>query len=295
MKILTPARVSLMMLLVVGGLVAAYVAKGLFASEQAPVKIETRAVPMAVADLKPGTVITEAHIGLGRMPVRELSNHPGMLLDNRGIIGRVVKAPVRAGTPILSQQLYLPGEHPALKVSAGMRAVSVSLSERVSLVDGRIRPGQYVDVHLTPQLSGQNDRRYQGGITMTLFKGVKLLAVSQQGAARSASRNSVTLELTPGQANIVILASSRGELTLSYNPEGAGVGGIGVPNENRATLEEILGLRPVPQPPQPFTIEVYRGTSRNTIQFQKGQRIDNTGRTPSTNGPRTRGIAPRLR
>lgn len=278
MKFLTPARVTLLMLLVVGGLVGAYVAKGLLASDAAPVKVETRAVPMAVADLKPGTVITEAHLGLGRLPVNDLAEYPGMLLDNRGIVGRVVKAPIQAGTPIVSQQLYQPGEQPPLEVGEGMRAVSVSLGERVALVDGRIQPGQFVDVHMTPNVNGQADRRFRGGITLTLFKGVKVLAVNS-GTAGNASRagNSVTLELTRGQANIMILAANRGSITLSYNPEGRGDGGVGVTDENRATLEEILGLRDLPEPPKPFVIESYKGTSRSTIQFQSGRRINGNG------------------
>ncbi|GAB4156930.1 MAG: hypothetical protein Tsb009_33950 [Planctomycetaceae bacterium] len=288
MKILTPARVTLLMLFAIGGLIAAYVAKGLMASDEAPVKIETRAVPMAVADLKPGTVITEAHLGLGRMPVNELSDYPGMLLDNRGIVGRVVRSPIRAGTPILSKQLYQPGERPPLEVGEGMRAVSVALSGQVALVDGRIQPGQFVDVHMTPNAEARNDQRYRGGITLTLFKGVKVLAVNS-GASGSSSRlspsgssNSVTLELTPGQANIIILAARRGEITLSYNPEGRGDGGVGVTDENRATLEEILGLRPVPRPPQPFVSETFKGSSRTTLQFQNGRRLNDT----RPNGPR---------
>lgn len=291
MKILTPARVTLLMLLVVGGLVGAYVAKGLFAADEAPVKVETRAVPMAVADLKPGTVITESHMGLGRMPVSEIAQHPGMLLDNRGIVGRVVKAPIQAGTPIISQQLYQPGEQPPLKVGEGMRAVSVSLGERVALVDGRIQPGQFVDVHMTPNAGGQNDRRFRGGITLTLFKGVKLLAVnssSASGAAASRAGNSVTLELSPGQSNIMILAASRGGITLSYNPEGRGDGGVGVTDENRATLEEILGLRDLPAPPKPFVTENYKGTSRTTLEFQAGRRVNNAAPQAAPPQPSTR-------
>ena len=33
-------------------------------------------------------------------------------------------------------------------------------------------------------------------------------------------RNSVTLELTPEQSNVMILASERGMITMSFNPNG---------------------------------------------------------------------------
>lgn len=279
MRILTPARVTLLMLFVVGGLVAAYVAKNLWASDEAPVAVETRAVPMAVADLKPGTIITEAHLGLGRMPADELSRYPGMLLENRAIVGRVVKQPIQAGTPILTGQLYEPGERPPLQIGKGMRAVSVSLKDTVALVDGRIAPGQYVDVHLTPNLDAQNGARFRGGITLTLFKGVRVLAVNSSAGRTvgGASTNAVTLELTPGQANVMILAGSRGDVTLSYNPEGPGHGGVGVNRDDRATLEEILGIS-TPKRDASFTTETYRRSSRSTLQFQDGRRVEDTGR-----------------
>jgi len=274
MRILTPARVTLLMLMIVGGLVAAYVAKGLMASDDTPPEIETRAVPMAVSDLQPGTVVTEAHLGLGRMPVDELNEHPGMLLENRAIVGRVVKQPIQAGTPILSGQLYQPGEMPPLQVGQGMRAVSVSLQDSVSLVDGRIQPGQYVDVHLTPNVDRGNTDRLQGGMTLTLFQGVRVLALSSGDAAAPGGRsgNSVTLELSPGQANIMILAARRGDITLSFNPEGPGQGGVGVNRDDRATLEEILGLTEPKD--STFETENFKGSARSTLRFRNGQRVE---------------------
>jgi pilus assembly protein CpaB len=261
------------MLLVVGGLVAAYVAKNLLAADATPLKVETRAVPMAVADLKPGTVVTEAHLGVARMPVAEFSRHPGMLLENRAIVGRVVKTSIQAGTPITSDQLYQPGEMPPLSVGKGMRAVSVPLKDAVALVDGRIASGQYVDVHLTPNIDANNTAKFRGGITITLFKGVRVLAMSTGSrAVGQGAGSSVTLELTPGQANVMILASTRGDITLSYNPDGPGNGGVGVNREDRATLDEILGVS-APRD-NAFTTENFKGTARSTLRFQNGRRID---------------------
>jgi pilus assembly protein CpaB len=284
MKLLTPARVTLLMLLIVGGLVAAYVAKNLAGADEKPSTIPTRTVPMAISDLKPGTVVTDAHLGVGRMAVAELGEHPGMLLESRAIVGRVVKQEIQAGTPITSDQLYQPGELPPLSVTKGMRAVSVPLKDAVALVDGRITPGQFVDVHLTPAVDTANRARFRGGITITLFKGVRVLAMST-GGGRALGRgpgSSVTLELTPGQANIMILASARGEITLSYNPDGPGNGGVGVNREDRATLDEILGLS-TPRDDS-FTAESYKGTTRSTLRFQNGRRVDNAGVTRNLSG-----------
>ena len=136
------------MFVIVGGLIAAYVAKNLLATEEKAPVVQTRTVPMALADLKPGTVIGPAHIGSGRIKMSELA--PEMLLNEQGLLGRVVKKPIKAANPIFSSQLYLPNEHPPLPVGKGMRAVSVSVANSTALVDGLIRPGQYADIHLTP-------------------------------------------------------------------------------------------------------------------------------------------------
>jgi pilus assembly protein CpaB len=216
------------------------------------------------------------------MPVAEFSRHPGMLLENRAIVGRVVKQEIQAGTPITSDQLYQPGEMPPLSVGKGLRAVSVPLKDAIALVDGRIAPGQYVDVHLTPNIDSTNSARFRGGITITLFKGVRVLALST-GGGRSVGQgasSSVTLELTPGQSNIMILAATRGDITLSYTPDGPGNGGVGVNSEDRATLDEILGLS-APRDSS-FTTENFKGGTRSTLKFQNGRRVDDGGVTRKT-------------
>ncbi len=127
-----------------------------------------------------------------------------------------------------------------------MRAVSVSFSPRGSFVGGLLRAGQYVDVHLTPQLNDPTDTRFRGGLTITLLGGVRVLAVAGGGSGADSistdSISTVTLELTPEQANMLILAREKGEIALSYNPDGKGRGGVAVKNQDRATMDEILGL-----------------------------------------------------
>ncbi len=286
MKNLTPAKLSMFMFVVVGGLIAAYVAKNLLATEEKATVVQTRTVPMALAELKPGTVIGPAHIGSGRIKVTDLA--PEMLLNEQGLLGRVVKAKINAANPIFSSQLYLPNEHPPLPVGKGMRAVSVSVGSSTALVDGLIRPGEYADIHLTPSNNASSDPRFRGGLTLTLFKGVKLLAINQSNSSGVQSdrlANTVTLELTPEQANIMILASNRGDVTLSYNPEGKGTGGVAVSSADRATLDEILGLKPLPKPAKPFVTEVYKGGARSSYSFRNGVRTDsNSMSAPSRNG-----------
>lgn len=262
---LTPALLTLIMLLVVGGLVTAYVAKSLLARDEAPPADPTVNIPMALTDLQPGTVITEGHVGLGPALTSKLDRE--VLRTTRVVVGRVVKEPIERAQPIRTSQLYGPGERPPLAVLAGMRAVSVALADGTALVDGLIQPGQYVDVHFTPS-AGQNIR---GGMVMTLFEGVKLLAINRsQTSAPTVGRgeNSVTMELTPEQANILILARDKGDINLTYSPGGQGNGGVAVADENRAYLDEILGLQePELEEEEAFVTEIFSGLGRRVNTF----------------------------
>ena len=277
MKFLTPAFVTIAMLLVVGGLIVAYIAKNLLASEPPPAEVQTRRVPLAVAELKPGTVITDQHIGLAPMPADEIP--AGTLLSAEGLVGRVVKETISAATMINTSSLYAPGERPPLDVGEGMVAVTVSLAARAEMVDGLIRPDQFVNVHMTPGQIAQDDR-VGGGLTLTLFEGVKVLAMNQEQSASGALDrfgNDVTLELTPRQANIMILAEKKGDITLTYNPKGRGDGGVAGGSDDRVTLRQILGLEEKPEPPKPFVTEHYRGGGRSTIEFVDGFRSNGRG------------------
>lgn len=272
MQRLTPAKLTLIMGAVVGGLIVAYMGKRLFAVDERPSQIRTRNVTMAMVDLAPGTVITEAHLGQG--PVRVADLQPDMLITNRVIVGRVAREPIPAATPIRASQLYRPGELPPLEIAPGMRAVSVGVGESVAMVNGLIKPGQFVDVHMTPT-GLTRDLRMGGGFTKTLFSSVRVISINRNFAQGQPSRlgNIVTLELSPEQANIMILARERGQIALTYNPDGEGSGGLAVDGDDRATLEQILGLQPAPEPEPPFVSDVFRGSNRAVMQFRGGRLV----------------------
>ena len=270
MKRLTPAFVTFLMLIAFAALVGAYIVKTLGAKEEPATIVETRLIPMPIADLEPGTLINEAHLGQAPVPSDALT--PDTLISERVILGRVVKEKLNSAQPIRSDQLYQPGERPPIEVANDRRAVTVTMGAR-SVADGLIRAGQYVDVHLTPDPS--RDPRLQGGTTMTLVKGVKVLAIHRPESASSRGREdfAVTLELSPEQANTVILAGTAGELTVSYNPAGEGNDSVKIGDSDRATLEEILNLKPLPEPARPFETEQYRAGSRTVSTFREDRRI----------------------
>lgn len=272
---LTPAALTVVMFGIVGLLVLAYFAKNLFAQKEKPAAPGLRDVPMAVTDIKPGTVITADHLGVGRYERNKLS--PDVLLANRVIVGRVAREPIKAATPIKAGQLYQPGELPPLDIAPGMRAVSVEVGDGVAMVDGIIKPGDRVDVLFTSQGAGNGGSdTYQGGLTMRLFEAVKVLAINRNFSQGRVDRgnNHVTLELTVPQTNIVVLAKDRGKITLSYNPNGQGNGGLALSNAERVTLFEILGLEKNDPIREPFMTEIFKGSSRVANRFDaRGRRF----------------------
>lgn len=268
MKRLTPALLTLIMFGVVGLLVAAYVAKSLFAKEVKRPVVSTRTIPMPNSDIEPGTMITENNLGMGYIKVNELERD--MLLSNRVIVGRVAKTRLTKAEPIRADSLYAPGELPPLQIAHGMRAVSLEVGDSVSMVDGLIKPGHFVDLLFTVRGANIGDDALQGGLTMKLFDGVKVLAINRSQVQSRVERNGnrVTLELTEEQANILTLAKDRGSINLTYNPNGKGKDELALTNSDRVTLYEILGLKKKDPEPEPFVTEIYRGAGRSANMFR---------------------------
>ncbi len=276
MKSISPATLTLVMLLAVGGLIAAYVAKKVFASEEGPPPVGVTNVPMALSDLEPGTLISEQHIGMG--PLRNDKRERDTVTNKEILIGRVVKEPIKVAQPIKTGQLYPAGMRPKLEVREGMKAVSILLDDGPSIVDGLVQPGEYVDVHFAPDSVPTEVASYRAGFIMKLFDGVKLLAINRQTQASNVQRtsNTVTLELTPKQANVILLAQQKGVLNLALNNTGEGNGDIALDSEQRVTLEQILGIEPPTPPVAPFKMEVYHGSNRANYSFRDGKFDDGT-------------------
>ena len=277
---LTPAKVTMLMLVAVAGLIGLYIVKGLFADEKKVERPKIINMPLAAAHLSPGTKITAEHIGMGPFPVAELKED--MLRSNRVIVGRVVKEAIKPGHPLRGEQLYEPGENAPLVVSDGKQAIALPVKTSAEMVDGLIKPRNFVDVHFTldSQAGGTLDPRISrlGGVSMTLFKGVKVLALNKSlhQAPVLATGNSVTLELGAEQTNVLLVTQARGSISLTYNPSGEGDGGVALNNADRATLWEVLGLKKPAttglESEKPFVTETFKGVHGGEVLWGKDGR-----------------------
>ncbi|MCA8986332.1 MAG: Flp pilus assembly protein CpaB [Planctomycetaceae bacterium] len=204
MRILTPAFITILMIGIFGLLVLAYLWKTFFWVTPEPVVEETRlTVPMASADIPAGTYITEDHIVNGRMKREDQT--PDTILSRSVVVGRYALEDISQATPIQTSQLYAPNTRPPLELKEGMRAVTLGVGNSTDIVDGLIKPDDYVDVHLSLR-DDASDTRFRGGFTMTMFKGVRVMAINRMTQQTDLSRgaNTITFELTPEQSNILL-------------------------------------------------------------------------------------------
>ncbi len=127
--------------------------------------VEAPAVEVLVAtiDLPVGTIVNQEHFveqGWPETLINDAYYHVGG--DNPiDLVGKVVRNPIQAGTPMTRSALVAPGERGfmAAILNPGMRAVTISLNAQSS-IGGFIYPGDRVDViltHLVKRESGDHN------------------------------------------------------------------------------------------------------------------------------------------
>lgn len=137
------------------------------------------------------------------------------------LAGSIARAPLMAGEPITETKLVRPGQGGVLAaiLPAGMRAISTRIKEETA-VGNLILPNDRVDVILIRRMRNgrSNNEEY---VSDLLFGNVRVLAIGQQienkEGRKTADGNAATatLELTARQAELLALANSMGEISLS--------------------------------------------------------------------------------
>ncbi len=187
------------------------------------VQVNSTEVLVARADIGLGQITNE---GLFRWQTWPTEAAQGFITKKSGaqvtaqLSGAIARAPILAGEPITPNKLVKAGQGGVLAaiLPAGMRAISTKIKEETAV--GRlILPNDHVDVILIRRM-----RSKSGGeehVSDTLFRNVRVLALGQQietkegKKAAEGAANTATLELTPRQSEMLALANSVGEITLS--------------------------------------------------------------------------------
>ncbi|CAN5800959.1 hypothetical protein BH23PLA1_BH23PLA1_38630 [soil metagenome] len=231
-----PQTIVVLFLALVFGGSAAMGVRALVNTRAEAAPVDTVSVVVAVTDVPRGATLTSELITTKNVPVDH--KHPDAIETVEEAIDRAVNIPLVQGEMVLNAKLAT-GKGLAALVPTGMRAVTIQTPNIASGVAGFVMPGNRVDVLLTFSGSGSDDQETGGGSTSTILQNLEILAVDQQIDAPAeqnvAAMRSVTLLVTPHQANIVDLGQNKGTLHLALRNPGDIVDSLA----RSATLNDI--------------------------------------------------------
>lgn len=192
-----------------------------------PAEPASRMVLVAVDELRTGTFVHPQSVTWQAWPDVSLpaNYYVKGRRDPEEIAGAVARQPVAKGQPIVDGMLVKPGERGFLAavLGPGMRAVSIAIDD-VAGNAGLIFPGDHVDLVLSQSLAaGGGEEDVARRVSETVLRDARVIAAGRR-LARAGSEDSVvagnqartvTLEVSPGDAERVALASELGRLSLS--------------------------------------------------------------------------------
>lgn len=206
--------------IIVGGLavviaaVAAYFLYTYLKTQEQKVKeaVATEKIVVAAAEIPMGNTIDVKQLKTADWPKANMPQGAFLLTDQ--VAGRIAIQSFAAGDPITESKL-VPKEGPAgvlsYKIPEGHRAMTVGV-DQVAGVAGFINPGNMVDVVLTALPPG-------GKLTVSkiVLQNVPILAIGQivdQKEGKPVVVPTVTMDVSPGDAEKLAIASTQGKLQL---------------------------------------------------------------------------------
>jgi len=206
-------------------------------------------VVIAKTEIPLGGKITAEQLTLASIP--NGSTPAGAFRKLEDVVGRVAITPIGVREPVTTLKLAPEGMGAGLSavIPEGYRAMTVKVDDVVG-VSGFIMPGSFVDVVAVIVPAASKNGAGVDPISKIVLQNIKVLASgakidSPENQREPTSVNAVTLQVTPGQAEKLVLATSQGKLQLvmrNYgDQESAQTNGA-----NRTTL--LSGESVIPQP-----------------------------------------------
>jgi pilus assembly protein CpaB len=190
------------------------------AAAAAEVRVFVAAKPLRAGSLLKADDITTALIQTGKLPAAALKDstvQPGDLT------GTMLRRSLMPGDPVLGSDILRPADRGgflAALLGPGMRAMTVAI-DAVSGTAGLTWPGDHVDVLLTQTIDDATLPIGRRVSALTVLGDIRVIAIDQQlvqGAAPGAETTkpaaTVTLEVTPVQAERIAVATRLGRLSL---------------------------------------------------------------------------------
>ncbi len=233
-------------------------------------------IVVAAQDIPPGTMLNEEAIKKGLIkttPWPKSSIPTGAFSTPQQLVGKVNRVKIMASEPILESRLAGEGAGLTVRLEPGKRALALSVNEIIG-VSGFILPDDRVDIILTTTPMGANQ---DGKISKIVLQNKRVLSVAQsteQKDGKPQLARSITLEVTPEEAEKLSLASSEGQIVLALR----GLGDDAVATTIGSNKRDLLslasasptkknGAAPVVRVPDKYRVEVITGSTRNVVEF----------------------------
>lgn len=216
---------------VVAGLVATFGIHRYVTMKTKVVAAPTRQVFIATADISPGTALTATAVKAVTWPQAVIP--PNCASSLRELENRVVKVPIPQGNPVLFSMLAPVGTAAGLSgiLEDGKRALTVKVDE-VAGVAGFVHPGDRVDVLMDMAMKHEGQQEH---FSKTILHDIMILTTGQIWEQKGDNNkpvvvNTVTLEVSPDQAEVLNLASNNGKIRLALR------------NRNNKTVAQTSGV-----------------------------------------------------
>ena len=259
------------------GLIAAY---GIFnfLSQQRKAaeafRTTTQNIVVAGQDIAPGTTINEELIKKGAIkttPWPKDSIPAGAFSSPQQVIGKTNRVKIIAKEPILESRLAGEGAGLTVRLEAGKRAMALRVDEIIG-VSGFIVPDDRVDVIVTttPVENGGQENR----VAKIVLQNKRVLSVAQsteQKDGKPQLARSITLEVSPDEAEKLSLASQEGQITLALRGIGDDAQAT-TPGVRKGDLLAIVAAKKgapgaIVRAPEKYRVEVIRGNDRKVVEF----------------------------
>jgi len=207
-----PKGITYMGIAVVAGLLATFGIQRYVAHKTYVAPVSTGQVAVATADLSPGIALAAGSVKIVSWP-RELIP-PQSASTLQQVEGRVAVTPISNGEPVLFSKLAPVGTAAGLSslLDESKRALTVRVDD-VSGVAGFVHPRDKVDILVDMKMQSGTD-----SFSKTILQNITVMTIGQtweQKENKPVVVNTVTLEVTPEQAEILNLASSEGKIRLA--------------------------------------------------------------------------------
>lgn len=206
-------------------------------------------VIVAAQEIPARVTITPAMLGEITRPANAVD--PNTVTDPKQVVGALSLITIPAGASVTAAMVGHPSDVGlTVRLAPGMRAVSVSI-DKVKGISGLIQPGDRVDVIAQPPKSGAAPPP-----SATILRGIRVLAIdtnleysSATPSPQEQSATTVTLEVTPKQSDLLVMADLNTTLRLALRSPKEPI--TSQPTE--ALHFDASGAAPATQPAGPST------------------------------------------